>query len=497
MVTYLVLEMRQTLPTAVTHVTDWIGAAYVLTFLGAFLADAYLGRFRTIMIFSCVYSVGMVMLTVSASVDGLRPPPCTARPCPKATEGQTAFLYCALALIALGTGGIKPCVSSFGAEQFDESDPGEEMKKYAFFNWFFFAINMGALLGITLLVYLQIKEGWAWGFGVPTAAMLLSVVILATGFRFYRFQKPMGSPFTRFVQVIVSSVRNHFEGVKVDSRNRWKLCTITQVEEFKSFIRVLPVWASTIALSISFAQLSTFFVSQAAIMHRKLGGSNFEIPSASVPVFSVINALFLVPLYEKLIVPSLRKRTGHPRGLTSLQRMGVGLFISVFSTLSAAIVEKRRRESPDRANMSIFWLFPQFFLLGSAEVFTYVGQLEFFYDEATDGTRSISSAMFLAEIGIGSWLSTAIVKIIGSATGGEERGWLRNKLNESKLDYFYWVLTVINVVNFMVYLVVALRYKGKASVATVRDEVAWEGGHDVRMVDMVVDHSVDLKSIVL
>ncbi|CAN1824170.1 Protein NRT1/ PTR FAMILY 8.1 [Linum perenne] len=539
MVTYLVLEMRQTLPTAVTHVTDWIGAAYVLTFLGAFLADAYLGRFRTIMIFSCVYSVGMVMLTVSASVDGLRPPPCTARPCPKATEGQTAFLYCALALIALGTGGIKPCVSSFGADQFDESDPGEEMKKYAFFNWFFFAINMGALLGITLLVYLQIKEGWAWGFGVPTAAMLLSVVILAIGFRFYRFQKPMGSPFTRFVQVIVSSVRNHFEGVKVederqlfevmtqtsdivgarklshttqykffdkaamvtdaevDSRNRWKLCTITQVEEFKSFIRVLPVWASTIALSISFAQLSTFFVSQAAIMHRKLGGSNFEIPSASVPVFSVINALFLVPLYEKLIVPSLRKRTGHPRGLTSLQRMGVGLFISVFSTLSAAIVEKRRRESPDRANMSIFWLFPQFFLLGSAEVFTYVGQLEFFYDEATDGTRSISSAMFLAEIGIGSWLSTAIVKIIGSATGGEERGWLRNKLNESKLDYFYWVLTVINGVNFMVYLVVALRYKGKASVATVRDEVAWEGGHDVRMVNMVVDHSVDLKSIVL
>ncbi|CAN1824174.1 Protein NRT1/ PTR FAMILY 8.1 [Linum perenne] len=102
------------------------------------------------------------------------------------------------------------------------------MKKYAFFNWFFFAINMGALLGITLLVYLQIKEGWAWGFGVPTAAMLLSVVILAIGFRFYRFQKPMGSPFTRFVQVIVSSVRNHFEGVKVeDERQLFEVMTQT------------------------------------------------------------------------------------------------------------------------------------------------------------------------------------------------------------------------------------------------------------------------------
>ncbi|CAN1314644.1 Protein NRT1/ PTR FAMILY 8.1 [Linum perenne] len=310
MVTYLVLEMRQMLPTAVTHVNDWIGAPYVLIFLGAFLADAYLGRFRTIMIFSCVYSVGMVMLTVSAFVDGLRPPPCTTRPCPKATEGQIAFLYCALALIALGTRGIKPCVSLFGAVQFDESDQEEETKKYAFFNWFFFAINMGALLGITIMVYIQIKEGWGWGFGVPTAAMLLSVVILAAGFQFYRFQKPMGSPFTRFVQVIVASVRNHFEGVKVedehakvDSSNRWKLCTITQVEEFESFIRLLPVWASTIALSITFAQISTFFVSQAAIMQRKPDGSNFEIPSGSIPVFSAVNALFLVPVYEKLIVP--------------------------------------------------------------------------------------------------------------------------------------------------------------------------------------------------
>ncbi|CAN0906505.1 Protein NRT1/ PTR FAMILY 8.1 [Linum grandiflorum] len=534
MVAYLVLEMRQTLPMAATHVTNWIGAAYVLTLLGAFLADAYLGRFRTIMIFSCVYSVGMVMLTLSASVDGLRPQPCKVRPCPKATEGQTAFLYGALALIALGTGGIKPCVSSFGADQFDESDRGEETKKYAFFNWFFFAINMGALLGITLMVYLQIKEGWVWGFGVPTAAMLLSVVILAAGFRSYRFQKPMGSPFTRFVQVMVASVRNHIEGVKVedehqlfevmtqtsdivgarklphttqyhffdkaamvtdtegDSTNRWKLCTITQVEEFKSFIRVLPVWASTIALSISFAQMSTFFVSQAAIMQRKLGGgSNFEIPAGSVPVFAAINALFLVPVYEKMIVPSLRKRTGHPRGLTSLQRMGVGLFISIFATLAAAIVEKRRRESQNRADMTVFWLFPQFFLVGSAEVFTYVGQLEFFYDEATDGTRSISSAMFLAEIGIGSWLSTAIVKIIGSATGGEETGWLRNKLNDSKLDYFYWVLTVINGVNFIVYLLVAWRYKGRVSVASVRDEVREVQGR----INMVGDE--DLKSIVL
>lgn len=148
--------------------------------------------------------------------------------------------------------------------------------------------------------------------------------------------------------------------------------------------------------------------------------------------------------------------------------MGVGLFVSIFALASAALVEKKRRDHSTK--LSVFWLLPQFFLIGTAEVFTYVGQLEFFYDEATDGTRSISSAMFLSEIGIGSWLSTALVKIIEGATGGEKEGWLRGELNQSKLDYFYWILTAINGVNFMVYLWVARRYKGRHGANTsVRD----------------------------
>ncbi|KAG8377490.1 hypothetical protein BUALT_Bualt08G0038300 [Buddleja alternifolia] len=512
MVAYLVREMHQSLPDAATHVTDWIGAAYVLTLLGAFLADAYLGRFLTIIIFSCIYALGMVLLTLSASIESLRPPYCTTKPCIPASTGQTTFLYFALALIALGTGGIKPCVSSFGADQFDESDQIEAHKKYAFFNWFFFAINMGALLGITLLVYVQVEFGWTWGFAVPTALMIGSICILGAGFAKYRYQKPMGSAFTRFIQVIVVSVRNHVRGVEIGregdlyevnsresdivgarklphtkqyrfldkaaaitdpehkTKNRWRLCSVTQVEEFKSFVRILPVWASTIPLALSFSQLSTFFIGQANTMDRKLG-PHFEIPAGSTPVFSAINALILVPIYEKLVVPFLRSKTGHPRGITSLQRMGIGLFVSIFAMLSAALVEKNRREHfHDSDRLSVFWLFPQCFLIGTAEVFTYVGQLEFFYDEATDGTRSISSALFLSEIGIGSWLSTAIVKIIEKASGGVKNGWLRDDLNMSRLDYFYWILTGINGVNFLVYLWVSWRYKGRnGGSGSVRD----------------------------
>ncbi|RVW50346.1 Protein NRT1/ PTR family 8.1 [Vitis vinifera] len=416
MVSYLVFEMHQSIPKAATHVTDWIGAAYVLTILGAFLADACLGRFGTIVIFSSIYAVGMVLLTLSASIDSLHPPPCTKQPCKPASYGQTVFFSCALALIALGTGGIKPCVSSFGADQFDEADENEVHKKYAFFNWFFFAINIGALFGITLLVYIQVEKA---GVGV-----------------------------------IVASVRNHSRGVEVGREDDLYEVSTKESDIFGAVklphtaqYRVLPVWASTIALSISFAQLSTFFISQALIMDRKLGPS-FVIPAGSIPVFSAITGLILVPIYEKWIVPILRRYTGHRRGITSLQRMGVGLFLSIIALASAAL----------------------YFLMGSAEVFTYVGQLEFFYDEATDGTRSISSAIFLSEIGIGSWLSSAIVEIIEGTTGGEEKGWLRNDINKSRLDYFYWILAGINGVNFLIYLWIARRYKGKGSEKwSVRD----------------------------
>ncbi|KAH7690618.1 Peptide-transporting ATPase protein, partial [Dioscorea alata] len=526
MVAYLVREMHQSLPDAATHVNDWVGAAFVLTILGAFLADAYLGRFLTIVIFTLIYSLGMIMLTLSAAISNLRPPPCTEKQCPQATTKQTTFLYMSLALIALGTGGIKPCVSSFGADQFDEADEKEAQKKYSFFNWFFFAINMGVLMGITLMVYVEVKKGWVWGFGVPTASTVMSVVVLVAGAPVYRYQKATGSALSRFVQVVVVAWRNHWKGVRVvrveelyevktresvivgarklghtsqysfldkaavitdldDPQNtsKWRLCTVTQVEELKSFVRVLPIWASTIALSISFAQLSTFFITQSTTMDRKLG-NHFVIPPGSVPVFAALNGLLLVPLYESIVVPILRRITGHRRGITSLQRIGVGLFISIFAMASAAIIESKRQHNKDSLNMTVFWLLPQFFLMGSAEVFTYVGQLEFFYDEATDGTRSLSSAMFLSEIGIGSWLSTALVKIIERVTGGVEKGWLRNSLNESRLDKFYWVLCAINAVNFVVYVFVAMVYRGReeshANDAKVVDEgsVVGHGGDE-------------------
>ncbi|CAI0424308.1 unnamed protein product [Linum tenue] len=116
---------------ASTSVTNWSGTCYVTPLIGAFLADAYLGRFWTIAGFVIVYICGMSLLTMSSAVPGLRPS-CNGDSC-HATSSQTAVCFVALYLIALGTGGIKPCVSSFGADQFDENDESEKKKKMEFF----------------------------------------------------------------------------------------------------------------------------------------------------------------------------------------------------------------------------------------------------------------------------------------------------------------------------------------------------------------------------
>lgn len=154
----------------------------------------------------------MTLLTLSASVHGLKPF-CDETNICHPTGLQTGFFFTGLYLIALGTGGIKPCVSSFGADQFDDSDELEKKDKSSFFNWFYFSINIGALVASTLLVWIQTNISWGWGFGVPAVAMAIAVMSFFSGTKLYRNQTPGGSPLTRICQVVVVSFRKF--GVRV------------------------------------------------------------------------------------------------------------------------------------------------------------------------------------------------------------------------------------------------------------------------------------------
>ncbi|KAK8662744.1 hypothetical protein V6N13_024635 [Hibiscus sabdariffa] len=515
LVNYLKFQLNQKNVAAVSNVTNWSGTCYVMPLIGAFLADAYLGRYWTIASFSMIYVLGMTILTLSASIHGLKPT-CNENNICHPTGLQTGVFFLGLYLIALGTGGIKPCVSSFGADQFDDSDETEKKKKSSFFNWFYFSINIGALVASSVLVWIQTNVGWAWGFGIPAVAMAIAVASFFSGTRLYRNQRPGGSPLSRICQVIVASFRkvnvkvpndksllyettdeesmvrgsrkldhtnqlSFFDKAAVVSSydqikgsiNPWKLCTVTQVEELKSIIRLLPIWATGIIFSAVYSQMGTLFVLQGNTMDLHMGGS-FEIPSASLSLFDTISVIFWVPVYDRLIVPLARKFTGHKNGFTQLQRIAIGLVISIIAMLSSGTLELVRLREVKKHNyyevkhmpMSIFWQVPQYFIIGCAEVFTFIGQLEFFYEEAPDAMRSLCSALALTTSALGNYLSTFLVNMVASfSTRDGNLGWIPDNLNYGHLHYFFWLLAVLSVLNLGVYLMVASWYSYKKTVA--------------------------------
>ncbi|XP_027340578.1 protein NRT1/ PTR FAMILY 8.3-like isoform X3 [Abrus precatorius] len=482
LVTYLTHRLHEGNVSAARNVTTWQGTCYLAPLIGAVLADAYWGRYWTIAIFSMIYFIGMCTLTLSASVPALKPAECLGSVCPPATPAQYAVFFFGLYLIALGTGGIKPCVSSFGADQFDDTDPQERIKKGSFFNWFYFSINIGALVSSTFIVWIQENAGWGLGFGIPALFMGLAIGSFFIGTPLYRFQKPGGSPLTRMCQVVVASVRKRNLVVPEDSTvvsdaetksgdysNQWRICTVTQVEELKILIRMFPVWATGIVFASVYAQMSTLFVEQGTMMNTSVG--SFNIPPASLSSFDVISVIFWVPVYDRIIVPIARKITGKERGFSELQRMGIGLFISVLCMSAAAVVEIVRLQlakdfdlvdKPVAVPLNIFWQVPQYFLLGAAEVFTFVGQLEFFYDQSPDAMRSLCSALSLLTTSLGNYLSSFILTVVTYfTTQGGNPGWIPDNLNEGHLDYFFWLLAGLSFLNMLVYIAAAGRYKQK------------------------------------
>ncbi|KAL9150511.1 hypothetical protein ABFS82_12G172500 [Erythranthe guttata] len=517
LVNYLKIRLNEANASASTIVTNWSGTCYVTPLIGAFIADSFLGRYLTIASFCTIYVLGMTLLTLSASVHGLKPD-CSNGHC-HPTASQKGIFFAAIYLIAFGTGGIKPCVSSFGADQFDDNDEKEKKKKSSFFNWFYLSINVGALIASSVLVWIQMNVGWGWGFGVPAVAMAIAVGFFFFGSSLYRLQKPGGSPLTRIAQVLVASVRKYRVEIPSDKTllyetsdvgsfiqgsrklvhtekfrfldkaaieteddshkgavNPWKLCTVTQVEEFKSIIRVLPIWATGIVFSAVYSQMNTMFILQGDTLDQHMG-PNFKIPAASLSLFDTLSVIFWALVYDQVIVRVAKKYTKNERGFTQLQRMGIGLVISIFAMISAGILEVARLNYVRRNNyydlevipMTIFWQVPQYFLVGCAEVFTFIGQMEFFYDQAPDAMRSLCSALSLTTNALGNYLSTLLVIVVTKVTTRNGKlGWIPDNLNEGHLDYFYWLLAVLSLINFFVYLMISkwYTYKKVVSVAT-------------------------------
>lgn len=256
--------------------------------------------------------------------------------------------------------------------------------------------------------------------------------------------------------------------MKTGQASPWTLCTVTQVEETKQLLKMVPIFIATITPSLIFAQVHTLFIKQGVTLNRHLTAS-FEIPPASLKSLVQIFMLVSLVLYDRFFVPAMRRHTKNPRGITMLQRMGIGMFLYILIMVSAYLAERSRRAmfSHNPTNPpSVFILLPQFAFLGIADTFLEVAKLEFFYDQAPAGMKSLGTSYYSTSMGIGSFANVFILNIISKLSKRNGRpGWITNNLNKSHLDYYYAVMTGLTVINFLYFLVIAKSYVYNAEPA--------------------------------
>ncbi|GLJ31708.1 hypothetical protein SUGI_0637410 [Cryptomeria japonica] len=522
LVTYFSVFMNMEIAEAATTLTNFVGTTFLLALVGGIVSDCCLNRFKTTVLSALIQIAGYLVLLIQAHYSSLRPPQCDRlvqnSTCVKVSGAKSAILFVGLYLVAIGNGGTKANVAPLGADQFDDRDPDERGKISSFFNKYFFSVTIGSTLAVTVLVWIQDNRGWDVGFGVTAGAVFFGMVCILLGCTTYRIRIPQSSPLTRILQVFIVAFKNqkletpenpkdlyelydeeaymHSErllhtnqfkfldkaAVVTDNRkgeNSWGLCSVTQVEETKIIVRMMPIFASTVLLNTCLAQLQTFTVSQGVTMDRSMG-KHFQIPAASLPVIPLVFLNIITPIYDRFLVPFARKFTGHESGITHLQRIGVGLVLSAISMAIAALVEVRRKNVAIEKGMvdsiplfmppipmSVFWLGFPYFVFGIADLFTFVGMLEFFYSEAPATMRSFATAFTYASLSLGYFLSSVFVNIVNAATRNmtESHGWLGgNNLNRNHLDLFYWFLALLSMLNVFNYLFWACWYKHKPVV---------------------------------
>lgn len=253
----------------------------------------------------------------------------------------------------------------------------------------------------------------------------------------------------------------------------WTLCTVRQVEELKAVIKVLPIWSTGFMIAASITQF-TFLVVQASKMNTHFIFNNFNIPPQNFLVFSILTMTIWIAIYDRILNPLFTKNHTKKPIFTVKQRMGIGIALSCMASAIAAIVERKRRsiaikEEEGKFVMSAMWLVPQLCLTGLAEGFNMVGQTEFYYSQFPKSMSSIAFGFFTVGFGMGSVVNAIIVKIVKDVTqsgGGES--WLSPNINHGHYDYYYGLLTVLGVLNFIYFCFCSWAY------GSTRDIEAWD-----------------------
>ena len=372
----------------------FVSAVYLTPLLGALVSDGILGKFRTIITLSIVYTLGHFALALDDSRTGL---------------------MLGLGLIALGAGGIKPCVSAHVGDQFGHSNRHLLPRV---FGWFYFSINLGAFASSLMIPWLLESHGASVAFGVPGILMLLATIIFWSGRYKFIHIKPGGGAF----------IRETFskDGLKAIG----KLSIL--------YIFIAMFWAL-------FDQTGSAWVLQAQHMNRNILG--IELLPAQIQAANPLLVMLLIPLFSYFIYPQLERLTR----LTPLRKIAIGLFVTVVAFSVAAFAQMK---IDNGLSPHISWQLLAYTILTAAEVMVSITCLEFSYTQAPKKMKSFIMAFFMMSIALGNLFTSAVNFFIQNPDGSSKLG---------GADY-YWFFTLMMLVTAVLFLIVVKFYREKSYI---------------------------------
>ncbi|XP_055950985.1 peptide transporter family 2-like [Argiope bruennichi] len=312
--------------------------AYISPVFGALIADGWLGLFRTIFYLSILFAIGNSVVAIGAT--------------PMSVQNMTIVSLFGLFIVALGTGGIKPCVSAFGGSQFDENQIKE---RHQFFSLFFFAINIGSILSTIISPELRASVHcfgkdtcYPLAFGAPALLSIIVITLFICGKSVYKIRPAEGSEFVSVFRCIFYALAQKFRNKRKEKRNHWLEYADDKFDrqlifDIKSFLQVTWMYIPLPIYWALYEQQGSTWILQSAEMDGEVGG--YQIKPDQMQIINPIFILIFIPLFNSVIYPFLRKC-----GLCKmpLQRMAVGgILVAIAFVMTGFIQLKIEQELPE------------------------------------------------------------------------------------------------------------------------------------------------------
>ena len=388
--------------TAKAWVHNFKSAAYFFPIVGAIIADWLFGKYRTIMSLSLVYCAGhavLALIDIKLDVD------------PK------EVVWWGLALIAVGSGGIKPCVSAHVGDQFGEQNKHLISKV---FGWFYFSINLGSTISTLLTPVLLEHYGPGVAFGVPGVLMGAATLVFWLGRH-------------EFVHIPASGTELFTEAASPDGR--------------RAIFNLIPLYFFVAMFWALFDQTASAWVLQAEKMDRHIFG--FEVLSSQLQAANPILVMLLIPIFSYGLYPFMGKYFE----VTPLRKIGIGLFLTIPAFALPAWIESQIQAGYEP---SIWWQILAYVIMTAAEVMVSITTLEFSYTQAPKKIKSFIMGLYLLSVAVGNLFTAKVNEYI--AAQKKEGVTLLAGAN------YYWFFTGAIAVTACLYTLFARFYRGQTFV---------------------------------